>query len=327
MGKRKASLHVKTDLNGLFGGVPVETKSGTKPGRSITVEQALSTVLQQMAAQGMRPRTIGDYEIHVKHFASIVGDKELDTVTADDIYEWLSSMDVSNQTKLTRLKCLKAYLGRCFDNGYLPLNFWKSIKIRVDTPVKQGATDREVMTLLQILDLSKFVELRDATAVLLMYQTGIRVGTLTQLQTKHVDLQSKVLRIDGGLLKNHNSLQVPFDDTLTKLLTVLLEQNELIRQENRVNNDLVFITKRGGPIATSPTNNNVIKRLGKYSREFGLQNINPHALRRGFAKNLLAKGANIALISKALGHSDLAVTTRYLHLDTEEVADSLRDYL
>jgi len=33
------------------------------------------------------------------------------------------------------------------------------------------------------------------------------------------------------------------------------------------------------------------------------------------------------LISKALGHKDLSTTTRYLHLDADEVSNNLRDYL
>lgn len=41
----------------------------------------------------------------------------------------------------------------------------------------------------------------------------------------------------------------------------------------------------------------------------------------------MERGCHIALISKALGHSDLAVTTQYLDLDTEEVAINLRDFL
>jgi len=69
------------------------------------------------------------------------------------------------------------------------------------------------------------------------------------------------------------------------------------------------------------------KRFAKYSLMYGLPNINPHALRRGFAKRLLNKGAHIAFISKALGHSDIAVTTRYLHIDKEEVANNLRNFL
>jgi site-specific recombinase XerD len=60
---------------------------------------------------------------------------------------------------------------------------------------------------------------------------------------------------------------------------------------------------------------------------YGLKNINPHALRRGFAMRLRNKGADILLISKALGHSDLAVTTKYLGMEKEEVSNELRKFL
>jgi integrase/recombinase XerD len=320
--KRKPSLHVKADLTGVFSAQP-----NTRNTTALTLEKALSIVLRHMHASGLRERTINDYELHVSHFAKITGVKNLEDINTDHIYEWLSSMNVSNQTKLTRLKCLKAFLSRCFDNGWITVNYWRNVRIKVDNPVKEGATEREIRMLLSFLDLTKFVELRDATAILLMYQTGIRIGTLTNLKTKHIDIDAQTLKIDGGILKNHQSIHLPFDDTLARLIDVLIAQNELVRKAARTNNDLLFITKNGGRIATSPTNNNLIKRLGKYAKDFGLKNINPHALRRGFAKNLLGKGANIALISKALGHSDIAVTTRYLHLDKEEVANSLRNYL
>ncbi len=206
-------------------------------------------------------------------------------------------------------------------------NYWRNIRIKVDSPVKEGATDREIGVLLSLLDLTKFIQLRDAVAVLVMYQTGVRLGTLAQLREKHVDLESQTLELDGGILKNHQSIYLPFDGTLKKLLPILLEQNELVRKESKTNNDLLFLTKNGQKVVTSPTNNNITKRLARYSKDYGLKNISPHALRRGFAKKLLDKGANVALISKALGHSDIAVTTRYLHLDKREVAESLRNYL
>jgi integrase len=171
------------------------------------------------------------------------------------------------------------------------------------------------------------VQLRDATAALLMFKTGIRINTIVHLENRHIDLQDKLLRLDGAIMKNHDQLLLPFDDTLHRLLSVLVRQNDAIRQVYGVQNNYVFITKQGGVISNSPTHNNIQKRLNKYSKEFGLRNINPHALRRGFAKSLLNKGANIAEISKALGHSNLAVTTQYLHLDKEEVAENLRKYL
>ncbi|MCD2337376.1 tyrosine-type recombinase/integrase [Bacillus cereus] len=330
MSKRRESLMVSEDLSNIF-----DRKLERKHLKSLavdnamylTIEKALSTVIRQMRATGLRDRTISDYELHIGHFMRVTGAQFLQELTVEHIYLWLSSMNVSNQTKLTRLKCLKAFLGRCFDNGWIEFNFWKSVKIKVDSPVKEGATDREINLLLSMLDLTRFIELRDAVSVLLMYQTGVRVGTLSQLEHKHVNLENKVLRIDGGILKNHESIYLPFDDILARVLDALMKQNDIIRKECHVKNDYLFITKSGGRIATSPTNNNITKRLSKHSRDYGLKNINPHALRRGFAKNLLKKGANIALISKALGHSDLAVTTRYLHLDKEEVAESLRNFL
>ncbi len=117
------------------------------------------------------------------------------------------------------------------------------------------------MLLLSMLDLSEFVQLRDAVAILTLHQTGIRLGTVSQLRNKHVDLDAKLLRIDGGLIKNHESLLLPFDDVLARLFTVLLAQNDVVRKSNVVRNDFVFITQTGGQVAAHKTNHTLAKRL------------------------------------------------------------------
>jgi len=207
------------------------------------------------------------------------------------------------------------------------MKFWKTINIKVDQKVKDCATEHDVNVLLSLLDLGNFIHLRDAVAVLVMFKTGIRINTLVQLEERHIDLNNNVLNLEGSIMKNHQQIKLPFDDFLKKLLEVLIKQNAIIRTEYGKKNSLIFITKYGDVISTSPTHNNIQKRLNKYSRMYGLKNINPHALRRGFAKTLLNKGANVAVISKALGHSDISVTTKYLHLDIDEVVNNLRSYL
>lgn len=62
------------------------------------------------------------------------------------------------------------------------MKFWKTINIKVDQKVKEGATEYEVNVLLSLLDLSNFIQLRDAVAVLVMFKTGIRINTLVQLE-------------------------------------------------------------------------------------------------------------------------------------------------
>ncbi|WP_224768224.1 tyrosine-type recombinase/integrase [Metabacillus idriensis] len=335
MTKRTGLFDVGIDVRGLLDDTsvsgPAAPKQKTKQLKayddSKLISDALDMITRQMKVCGNRSRTISDYVLHVKHFQSITSLQYIGDITADTIYKWLDSMDVSNQTKLTRLKCLKAFLSRCFDNGWIQIKFWKTINIKVDQKVKEGATEHDVKVLLSLLDMSSFIQLRDAVAVLVMYKTGIRINTLTQLEERHIDFDNNVLNLDGSIMKNHQQLKLPFDDLLKQLLSVLLKQNAKIRREYGKSNSLVFITKYGGVIATSPTHNNIQKRLNKYSKMYGLKNINPHALRRGFAKSLLDKGANVVVISKALGHSDVSVTTKYLHLDVDEVVNNLRSYL
>lgn len=321
MSKKRNGLHVSADLNGIF----AEENKQPNHRENFTVEKALEIVVSQMEVAGLRPRTISDYETYVTDFSAKTDTKYMKDIDSGVIYEWLASMNVKPQTKLIRLKCLRAFLERCFDNGWFIDRFWRHITIRVDTPVKEGATEEEVFALLRILDLSDFVQLRDAAAVLLMYETGLRLATVTNLQEQHVDLDGRVLRLDGSIMKNRKSLILPFSERLARILHALIEQNRIIRKEKGSRNYLIFITQQGTKIATSQSSNNISKRLNLYKRRYGLEHINPHALRRGFAKDIYNKShGDIALVSKALGHSDFGVTTRYLHLDEEEVADKLR---
>lgn len=323
MTKKKSTLTIDEDLTEIINKLALKLKD-----EDLTISFALREVIKQMKASGSRPRTMSDYELHVNQFAEITEIESLSQITTASIYNWLASMNVSDQTKLTRLKCLKAFLGKCYNNGWLKSKFWSEIKVKVGSPVKVGAEEGDIRKLLSTLDLTDFVQLRDAVAILMLFQTGVRVNTLANIKESHVNLEENLLRLDGSILKNHQRITLPFDETLSRLLSVLIKQNNLIRDERGHSNDYLFITQYGGHIVTSQTNNGIQKRLFKYAREHGLENINPQAIRRGFAKRLYIKSnGDIALVSKALGHSNIEVTTRYLYLSTEEVAENLRKYL
>ncbi|MGG4467235.1 site-specific integrase [Paenibacillus alvei] len=326
MPKKKKIFTIEEDLRQLIIDNAIEIKLKTEYDE-MKIEDAFAIILRQMEVSGLRERTIRDYKLHVNHYIKATGAVYLDEISVETIYEWLETMVVSDQTRNIRLKCFKAFLGKCFSNGWIRSKFWDQIKIRVDNKLKKGATDQDVNLLLSVLDLKDFVQLRDATATLIMYKTGIRVGTLAQLRNKHINFSNDTMELDGEIMKNRESLLLPFDPTLKKLLSTLMKQNEMIRKEYGTRNSYVFITKQGTTIKTEDSNNNLQKRLYKYSKQYGIKNINPHALRRGFATNLLSKGANITVISKALGHSDISVTSKYLYIDKQEVVSSLRRFL
>ncbi|MEX3744751.1 hypothetical protein [Lysinibacillus xylanilyticus] len=178
--------------------------------------EALGTIVNQVEVSGYRPRTIKDYNTVLMNFSKSTGVTYLEEITVDMIYSWLDSMQVVNQTKLTRLKVLKSFLGKCFTNGWLSLNFWQSINVKVDKKVKKRAKSNDIAILVSLIDKSTFIGLRDVTAILTMYKTGIRIYTLGQLNERHIDWENKVLVLDGAVLKNHqlNRLTVTHSETI-----------------------------------------------------------------------------------------------------------------
>jgi site-specific recombinase XerD len=55
-----------------------------------------------------------------------------------------------------------------------------------------------------------------------------------------------------------------------------------------------------------------------------VKRISPHSLRHSFACDLLRATKNLFLVSKALGHADLATTQIYLHLVDGEMEEALK---
>ncbi|UTV31698.1 tyrosine-type recombinase/integrase [Bacillus altitudinis] len=323
MTKKKGIFDIQIDLPL----IQVKKQQEKEKRNDLKIEQALTVILKQLEVSGCRERTLYDYRTIVRYFIRDTNVKYLLDITSDVIYSWLEHMNVANTTKLTRLKCFKAFLSRCFDNGWFANKFWHSVNIKVDTEIKVGATDEDVNLLLSVLDYTKFLDLRNGVAILLMYRCGLRIGTIARMKEKHVDFVNQRLQLDGEVMKNHKGLILPIDEQILYLLEILVKQNGLIRDEYRENNNNLFITIKGKPTTNSITSNTIQKQLRKYTLKYGINNINPHALRRGFAKNLYLKSNDLLLVSKALGHNDLSVTTQYLHTELNDIADKLKDYL
>ena len=325
MTKKKSAFIVEDDLSNLFGEVEQPSELSND---DLTIVEALEQVVNQMELSGLRPRTILDYRRYVIALAETCNIRMLNEINAQSIYAYLTSLNVANSTKLIRLKCIKAFLERCLGNGWIERPYWRDINIKVSTPVKKETSERDILYVLSSLDLSDFMQLRDAATILIIYQTGIRVRTAALLRESYVNFDELSIRIPGEDVKNHDSLVLPIDKRLASILSALIAQNEKVRRFNGVNNDYLFITKTGDNCLKTPTNNNLARRLNVYRKRFNLENFSAHAIRRAFAKSVyLRSGRDLALVSKALGHSDFAVTSRYLNLSSDEVAEELRKYL
>ncbi|WP_339280943.1 tyrosine-type recombinase/integrase [Lysinibacillus sp. FSL P2-0066] len=307
-----------------------EKKDTIQKTDSILIEQAIEIVNQQMKLQGLRHKTLLVYNHTMQKYVEFLNLKTVDDINKEGFMDWLESLNhLDKVTQANRFRFVSAVLTRFYDNGWIKGNkFWKDIKIKVDKKVKQAAQEKELEILLSVIDATNFIGFRDLVVVLLLYRTGIRINTLASLKEEHIHFSEKMLVLSGDIMKNHRVLKLPLDDELLALLKRLIQQNEEVRKRYKEKNDYVFITKSGKSTLNSYAHNNAIsKRLYHYAKKYGLKSVKPHNIRRTYATNLNRKGVNIAVISKALGHSSLVVTERYLEVNVDEVADTLRKYL
>lgn len=265
----------------------------------------------------------------MQKFVEFLNIEKVDDINKDGFMNWMESLNhLDKTTQANRFRFVSAILTRFYENGWIKGNkFWKDVKIKVDKKVKKAADEKELEILLSVIDTTTWLGWRDVTVLLLLYRTGIRIHTLTSLKEEHIDFNEKMLVLSGDIMKNGQVLKIPLEDELLMLLDRLIRQNHEVRKRYKEKNDYVFITKSGKPTLNDYSHNNAIsKRINAYSKKYGLS-ISPHKIRRLYATNLVRKKVPLAIISKALGHSSYEVTRRYIEMDVDEVADTLRKYL
>jgi type 1 fimbriae regulatory protein FimB/type 1 fimbriae regulatory protein FimE len=153
---------------------------------------------------------------------------------------------------------------------------------------------------------------RDATAVLLAYRHGLRVGELVALRWDQVDLRQglvHVVRLKGGQPSTH-PLRGPEIRALRRL------------QRDYPRSPYVLQTERGGPLTTSAVQK-LMRRAGEAA---GLPfPVHPHMLRHACGYSLAETGQDTRAIQLYLGHSSIRHTERYTALSPRRFDGFWRD--
>ena len=160
-------------------------------------------------------------------------------------------------------------------------------------------------------------EIFDLAILEMMYSCGLRIGECENLKLNNVSLEHKQIRVTG---KGNKERIVPFNNVLKERLMDYLD----IRRNWDVNkSNSFFINKRGNKIYRQYVNRVIKKRAIN-------NHLNPtsscHAFRHSFATHLLDNGADVRVIQELLGHSDVATTQIYTHVQNEKMKSAYESF-
>ena len=159
---------------------------------------------------------------------------------------------------------------------------------------------------------------RDATMVILLLNTGLRVSELLSLRTGDITLSQRKGRI-RVMGKGGKERTVPLNAEARQALRNWLD----VRPDST---DWVFtaIEQDSANRLDARTLQRAVHRLAQAA---GLQDLTPHTLRHTFAKNLVDAEVSLEKVAALLGHSSLNTTRLYItpgERDLERAVDALR---
>ena len=147
--------------------------------------------------------------------------------------------------------------------------------------------------------------LRDRALLETLYATGCRASEVVNLKRSDLYLDAAFCKCVG---KGNKQRVVPLGRKAVDALRSYLS-------DAGVPSDpvVVFTSRTGKPLSRIV----LWKIVKKYCQRAGLPDtVSPHTLRHSFATHVLAGGADLRTVQELLGHSSIATTQHYTHVDS-----------
>lgn len=180
----------------------------------------------------------------------------------------------------------------------------------------EALSAEEVGRLLAVAPGGSYERVRARIMLELLYATGMRVSELLALKPEYVNLQDGWVRVLG---KGSKERLIPVHERALAQLKQYLQLRQ--RRFPHAADGEIFLNRRGRRLSRVQ----FWRDLQGLAKTAGLEGrVHPHTLRHTFATHLLQGGADLRSVQEMLGHSSLATTQIYTHLDNSGLKESHR---
>lgn len=151
-----------------------------------------------------------------------------------------------------------------------------------------------------------FMKKRNVAIFSVLLYCGLRKNELLNLKILDIDLDRRILRVNGATSKSQNDRVVPLNQSVIDALRDYMDHMKDLPEVRPVY--LWFSAQEGENRLTAFGLKHLMKRVADAS---GVK-FHPHMFRHTFAVNQLAQGVDIAALQQLLGHRDIRMTSVYL---------------
>lgn len=265
---------------------------------------------------GLSENTIKGYKGDLRNFSNYLherGAKRFQDLRAKMIVNFIEKekqrglSENSISRSLVTIKMLYKYMIMESKISVNPMSSVNTLKLQKHLP--EVLHYKAVEEILQAPDCNDKLGMRDKAILELMYATGARVSEVASIKVNWINFDYGYIRCQG---KGSRQRIVPIGTEASKSIRKYLQEVRPFLVKIEGDEPLLFLSRTGKKLRRE----NIWSVVKKYAIKAGIRsNVSPHTLRHSFATHLLEGGADLRSVQEMLGHSNIATTQIYTHID------------
>lgn len=335
-------------------------ENGYKEPKRITLDEYIQYWLVTYKLNKIEPSSYTRlYRVYECQLRNGIGKKMVGDITTKDIQKLIDEranpkdstirpLALSGLKRILHL--LRPCLSMAVSEGIISINPCDNVILPIESCIETPTKEQTTMTDSEIAEFKKAVfakyktkeeyKSRDAFVLLVMLNTGLRVGEMLALEWGDINFNDKLMYIGKTVQSNiknftgtgnaqysitkksaktHAGVRViPLNDNVIGYLKELVEYDS----RNGIQSKYVAATHNG----TQNTARNLQRSLNRVLDMTSIRkNVTLHTLRHTFGSTMLRRGISIEVISKLMGHSNINITyTKYIHVIQEQKARAMQ---
>jgi integrase/recombinase XerD len=263
---------------------------------------------------GLSENTLENYKRVLTKFSQMII-KPMSAITTTDVRMFLALYQQRGikQTTMTMV----------YDSLHTFFDFEVREEYIVKNPmdkIKRPSSPKKLRESLSIEDLEKLryscKDIREKAIIEVLSSSGLRVSELSNLKVNDINWKERSIKVIEGKGKKDRI-------TYFSPRAELYIQEYIKTRQGKDQNTSLFVSKKYpydkiGSRAMEKVVSNIGNRVGIH--------VYPHLLRHGFCTNSLKSSVPLAVVSKLMGHTNLATTQVYVTMNEDMVKNEYNKY-
>lgn len=270
------------------------------------MNESLNTILPGfidfLKGKGRSPATILAYRADLGQLVEFIAARNKATpsqVNSSDIEgfrDYLLAQKYTPKSVSRKLNAVKTFFGWLTQNNIVSFDPSKTVshpKLEAQPPKFLSPLEYRALR-----DTARS-DIRIATIIELILQTGMRISEIASLKKEHVKEESIII----AAYATQTRREIPLNQIAKNTMQIFL-------QMNKNNAEYIFVSKNGKPLAIR----NIRAMIDRYFQKAEVPQYSVNDLRTTFVIENLKRGVDLVLISQVTGHKRISTTQSYLEL-------------